>query len=158
MKINKYVAEETGVHIGDGSMNIYGKRYVYQLASGLEEVSYYHYLSELLKKSYGVETSPKVYPRLNKVVIYLVNKDVVLFKHKVLGLPLGKKRDIKIPDLSKDRIYNHKGQGNWRDRYKIKLAGYKNVERFFRKVGSSNPKHLKRFNALRQLRARRRSS
>jgi len=96
--MNKDVAEETGMHVGDGSMNIYKNVYCYTLACHhIDDKEFMdNYVIPLYHKIYTV----KIYPRLWSKGTYgfrICNKELVEFKHS-LGLPFGKKDNIFIPE------------------------------------------------------------
>ena len=97
------LAEETGIHIGDGSMNFYAS----QRGKGCYTVAGHHiddreYINKivlpLVKKVYGKTPKPRNWSQ-GTYGFRIVNNDIVNFKHTVLGLPLGKKVKLEIPEL-----------------------------------------------------------
>ena len=103
--ITPELAEETGWHIGDGSMNIYAhkdgkQRGFYQLRGHIEDdVEHYESrIKPLFKKLYDLDISLRKMPKTRVFGFQLWNCDLVKFKQK-LGLPLGKKFDIFIPEI-----------------------------------------------------------
>jgi len=102
-KMSAELAEEMGVHLGDGSMNIYDyvnkhgirrKLYPIQFTGSLEEKVYYKHLSGLIKNLYGFG-GLLVYPSKDKTIkLEIYSKAIVHFKANVLNLPLGKKTDF----------------------------------------------------------------
>ncbi len=92
------LAEETGIHIGDGFMNIYLHHntiaYVYT-CHAIDDFEFSKYVETLMKKLYNLRPS---YKRIQKNTLYLsyTKKNLILFKKKI-GLPLGIKDNIKIP-------------------------------------------------------------
>ena len=102
--ITPELAEETGWHIGDGSMNIYdhkdGKqRGFYQLRGHIED-DVEHYIKRIkliFKQLYNIDISLRIMPKTRVFGFQLWNCDLVKFKQKI-GLPLGKKFDIAIPE------------------------------------------------------------
>ncbi len=101
-EMNSDLAEEIGIHVGDGCMhsyvNNYGiKGYQYTTTSGLDEMDYVKgHLVSLIKKVYGLETLPK--PKKDgSVQLHYGCKSLVKFK-MTLGLPLGRKDNIVIPE------------------------------------------------------------
>lgn len=92
------LAEETGIHIGDGSMNIYKKHnvnsYTYS-GHAIDDLEFSEYVKNLMKSLYNLDPS---YKRIQKNTIMLsyTRKGLVQFKQK-LGLPLGNKGKIRIP-------------------------------------------------------------
>ena len=101
-KMNGCLAEEIGVHIGDGSMysyiNNFGtKGFEYSITSNSNEKEYVEgHLVPLMRKLYGLETKPK-FKNDNTLQLRYGSKSLVKFKIN-LGLPLGKKVEIKIPN------------------------------------------------------------
>lgn len=98
------LAEETGWHIGDGSMNFYQNqgrlKGIYQLRGHIVDDKD-HYLSRikpLFKELYGLDISLREMPSTRVFGFQIWNDELVKFKQK-LGLPLGKKWDISIPKI-----------------------------------------------------------
>ena len=103
-KITSELAEETGWHIGDGSMNYYknhGKiKGIYQLRGHIEDDKM-HYISRikpLFKKIYNLNISLREMPSTRVFGFQIWADELVEFKQK-LGLPIGKKLDISIPEI-----------------------------------------------------------
>ena len=100
--INSELAEETGWHIGDGSMNYYrnrGKiRGIYQLRGHIEDdrLHYIRRIKPLFKSLYNLDISLRDMPSTRVFGFQIWNNELIDFKHK-LGLPLGKKFDVSIP-------------------------------------------------------------
>ncbi|MDO8428418.1 MAG: LAGLIDADG family homing endonuclease, partial [Candidatus Diapherotrites archaeon] len=98
--ITKELAEETGIHIGDGYLG-FGKyktniAYAYSVTNGIDEEDYsLNYIAPLIYKLYGL--LPSVY-RGKDNAIYLHYKSKILFNFKKdLGLPVGPKDSVLIP-------------------------------------------------------------
>jgi hypothetical protein len=101
-KITPELAEEVGWHIGDGSMNFYKRgnklKGFYQLRGHIEEDKN-HYLTRIkpiFKKLFDIEIKIREMPSTRVIGFQIWNNELIKFKEK-LGLPLGKKTDIKIP-------------------------------------------------------------
>lgn len=100
--IDENLAEETGWHIGDGSMNYYlDKRWIrgiYQLRGHIydDRSHYEERIKPIFKKIYGIDISLREMHSTRVFGFQVWSKDLVKFKQK-LGLPIGPKRDIKIP-------------------------------------------------------------
>jgi len=101
--ITPELAEETGWHIGDGSMNYYNnkgyKRGIYQLRGHIED-DREHYISRIkpiFKLLYGIDVSLREMPSTRVFGFQIWNNELVRFKQN-LGLPLGKKFDVVIPE------------------------------------------------------------
>ena len=97
------LAEETGIHVGDGSMNIYAS----QNNSGCYTVACHHiddkeYIDKivipLINKIYGKNPKPRYWSK-GAYGFRIVSTDIVVFKHTKLGLPLGKKLKLQIPEM-----------------------------------------------------------
>lgn len=95
------LAEETGIHIGDGSMNRYfsGKKthweYTY-CCNAKEEKEYLDYVETLLKKLYSLNPKRESKKKDNTSLLRYFRKEIVIFKNSI-GLPLGRKDGITIP-------------------------------------------------------------
>ena len=96
------LAEETGWHIGDRSMNFYkqsGKlRGIYQLRGHMEDDKEHYLLriKPLFKQLYDLDISLREMPSTRVFGFQIWNDELINFKKK-LGLPLGKKWDVYIP-------------------------------------------------------------
>ena len=102
-KISEDLAEETGWHIGDGSMNYYknqGKmKGVYQLRGHIEDDKphYIERIKPIFDKIYGTNISLREMPSTRVYGFQIWNDSLVRFKQS-LGLPLGKKFELSIPE------------------------------------------------------------
>lgn len=98
--LNKDLAEETGIHIGDGSMNIYKGGAFYTVACHKDEDREYvdYFILPLIKRIYGKEPKPRFWSQ-GTYGFRISSKEIINFKHTVLGLPLGKKTNISIPKV-----------------------------------------------------------
>lgn len=104
-KMTKNLAEETGIHIGDGSISILKdkgkwKSYPGSINGDLINESVYHktYIKELMKKIYNINLCILERVNKNSIESRYKSKAIIEFKHKILKLPLGSKRNIKIPN------------------------------------------------------------
>lgn len=100
-KISEELAEETGLHIGDGSMNFYNKKGLYQLRGHItdDKMHYDTRISKLYKDLYNLDISLRKMKSTRVYGFQIWSNEMVLFKHKILKLPLGKKNTIKIPEI-----------------------------------------------------------
>lgn len=97
------LAEEVGIHVGDGSMYIYrprngGPKYIWKVSGNLREDAPYllGYVKSLELNLYAVR--PNTFRRYeNTVDLIFQSKRVLEFKSKILGLPIGRKGNITIP-------------------------------------------------------------
>lgn len=110
--INEDLAEETGIHVGDGCMNYYPRQrqnYI-KYVGDLEEMnSYGKHIINLLNKIYNpnhifISINQK---NTNCYKIVLISKDILEFKRDTLHLPLGKKSKIEVPEiiLNSDKLF-----------------------------------------------------
>jgi hypothetical protein len=102
-KITPELAEETGWHIGDGTMNFYnnaGKlKGFYQLRGHIEDDKP-HYLiriKPIFKKLYGIDISLREMPSTRVFGFQIWSNELVKFKES-LGLTCGPKLDLIIPE------------------------------------------------------------
>jgi len=102
--ITEDLAEETGWHIGDGSMNFYNNRgkskVVYQLRGHIEDdrPHYIERIKPIFDKLYRTNISLREMPSTRVYGFQIWNSELVKFKQK-LGLPLGKKFELSIPEV-----------------------------------------------------------
>jgi len=91
------LAEEIGVHIGDGTLP--NKKYYFSVRGGYDEEKYYtDYLFDLYKKLYGIKLN--LIKRYDACGFELGSKAIFEFKSKVLGLPIGEKiYRIRVPKI-----------------------------------------------------------
>ena len=202
-EISLDLAEETGLHIGDGSMNFYSGRGLFQLR-GHKEDDKKHYqrrIKELYKKLYNLELNIRKMGSTGVIGFQVWSDALVRFKHENLGLPVGKKRDLILPKFinnqelfysfvkglfdtdgclyieNKNRkpyprieikittknlileivkrlnrygihstYYEYKRkEKNWNDLHYMVIRGYKYLNKWFKCIGSNNPKHIKKF-------------
>ena len=97
--MNEELAEETGIHVGDGSMNIYNGVSCYTLACHhIDDREYIDsFVVPLFKRVYGI--LPKARNRSKGAYGFRIhNSKIVDFKNKQLCLPLGKKSLIEVPE------------------------------------------------------------
>jgi DNA-binding transcriptional regulator WhiA len=110
-RISPELTEEVGWHIGDGSMNIYKNRGklkgFYQLRGHIEDDKehYIKRIKPLFKRLFDIDVSIREMPSTRVVGFQIWNDKLIEFK-KNLGLPLGKKTNINIPQkfLSDDKL------------------------------------------------------
>ena len=103
-KIMVELAEETGWHIGDGSMNFYNnkgyQKGIYQLRGHIKEDRnhYINVIKPIFRLLYGIEISLREMPSTRVYGFQIWSNKLVSFKSR-LGLPLGKKFNISIPKI-----------------------------------------------------------
>jgi hypothetical protein len=102
--ITSELAEETGWHIGDGSMNFYNQdgklKGIYQLRGHIEDDKphYIERIKPIFKLLYNLDISLREMPSTRVFGFQIWNDELVKFKEK-LGLPLGKKIKVTIPSV-----------------------------------------------------------
>ncbi|MDD5133358.1 MAG: LAGLIDADG family homing endonuclease [Candidatus Nanoarchaeia archaeon] len=103
------LAEETGLHIGDGSMNFYKNgntsKGLYSLRGHMfdDKEHYNNKIIDLYKKVYDLKIKPKEMPSTKVFGFQIWDDSLIEFKNKILKLPLGKKFDICIPSCFLNR-------------------------------------------------------
>ena len=101
-QISEELAEETGLHIGDGSMNFYRQKEklkgIYSLRGHLidDKKHYDTRIKELYFKLYNLKISLREMKNSGVYGFQIWSDALVNFKNKILNLPLGKKLDVKI--------------------------------------------------------------
>lgn len=102
--ISEDLAEETGWHIGDGSMNYYNNqgriKGIYQLRGHIEDDKphYIERIKPIFKKLYGIDISLRDMPSTRVFGFQIWSDELVRFKQK-LGLGIGPKINITIPSI-----------------------------------------------------------
>lgn len=103
-KISVELAEETGWHIGDGSMNFYKNhskdRGFYQLRGHVQndKEHYFKRVKPVFEKLFDTEIKIREMPSTRVVGFQIWNNELIQFKNR-LGLPLGKKFEVEIPKI-----------------------------------------------------------
>lgn len=109
-RITPDLAEEIGLHIGDGSMNIYSNKGLFQLRGHIKDDKehYQTRIKELYKKLYNLDVSIREMKSTGVIGFQIWSDAIVNFKNKILGLPLGKKSNIEIPKIinNKELFYS----------------------------------------------------
>lgn len=107
VELDENLAYEVGVHIGDGNLYRYMSRIYRTTYAGnaVNESCYYRQvLCPLLQSIYDATPRLYVQKRRRCVILVLNSKEVFHFKSKELGLPVGKKTNIAIPQqIREDR-------------------------------------------------------
>ena len=102
-KLNKSLAYLIGIHLGDGTMNLYRKYDYYISYSGHlkdEYVFYTKHLKELFKNLFNKNL--RIYRDLRKnkssVRLSTQSKAIFMFLNKIIGIPAGPKTNTSIPN------------------------------------------------------------
>ncbi|MEK6907533.1 MAG: LAGLIDADG family homing endonuclease [Nanoarchaeota archaeon] len=104
-KPSEELAEETGLHIGDGTMNFYKNgnknRGSYALRGHIidDKEHYNKIIKSLYYQIYGLNISLRDMPKDGVYGFQKWSDSLVTFKHNILGLTLGKKLNISIPKI-----------------------------------------------------------
>jgi len=79
--MDEKIAEETGIHVGDGSMNIYSGVYYYTLACHhIDDKEFMdQYVISLYEKLYGVILHPRNWSKVT-YGFRIHNKEIIEFK------------------------------------------------------------------------------
>lgn len=103
-EMNCQLAEETGIHIGDGNLYASKNKYPYQnfaysIAGDLTNDYLYHhdYIQRLMKKLYNLDSHFLERESKNCLESRYKSKVLFEFKSKILKLPIGTKKEITIP-------------------------------------------------------------
>ncbi len=96
-KMTAELAEEIGIHIGDGSLNVYKGNFLYSLRGHLkdDEKYYTEFIRILYRNLYGIDISIRKWPDV--IGFQLSSCAIGQFKRDILGLPLGSKVNVAIP-------------------------------------------------------------
>src|SRR3989344_2508330 len=138
-KITPELAEETGLHIGDGTMNFYknGNRIKgsYALRGHIidDKQHYDKKIKVLYKNLFDLNVSLRDIPSTGVYGFQKWSDDIINFKNKVLKLPLGKKLNIEIPGGNRHRVY------------KISVRGNEMLDKWMKEIDPHNPKHWKKY-------------
>ena len=91
------LAYESGVHLGDGSLD----EYRYRISGDrTKEIEYYEeVLAPLVENLFGIK--PTIAFENNSVYLSAYSRELVLFKGQVLGFPIGRKAGLSIPQVLK---------------------------------------------------------
>lgn len=102
-RMNCKLAEEIGIHIGDGSMNIYCGRHLYSLRGHrIDDREYYQqHIKSLYQRLYNIKVHNRYWPEV--IGFQRSSRALLTFKHNVLKFPLGRKNGITIPSIILDR-------------------------------------------------------
>ncbi|MGV8150534.1 MAG: LAGLIDADG family homing endonuclease [Candidatus Woesearchaeota archaeon] len=100
-KMTEDLAEETGLHLGDGSMNFYNGKGLYQLRGHFEDDKPHYILiiKPLYKRLFNIDVSLRDMPSTRVFGFQLWSDELINFKKNILGLPLGPKRDFLVPSI-----------------------------------------------------------
>lgn len=101
---SQLLAYETGVHIGDGSLQIIDKKTHSIRYFGHSDDDWLYFsrvLPEIIKRLYNKDVKPLKRKNTKKCVLSICSKKIALFK-KSIGLPVGNKIILKdLPDFIK---------------------------------------------------------
>lgn len=202
-KMSPELAEEIGLHAGDGSMNFYSGKGLFQLRGHIKDdrEHYEKKIKELYKTLYNLDVNIREMKSTGVIGFQIWSDAIVNFKHRVFELPLGKKYNLAVPDkinsnllfcsflrglfdtdgtvyienkrgkpyprveikttskpmfiqitefLKRENIHAtyyryERKQKNWNDLYSIMVRGDLPVTNWIEKIGSNNPKHIRKF-------------
>jgi len=100
------LAEEVGLHLGDGSMNFYKNRGFYQLRGHItdDKEHYNSRIKFLYKKLYNLDIHIRDMKSTGVIGFQIWSDAIINFKNKIIGLPLGKKDKIMMPDVIHTKV------------------------------------------------------
>jgi len=98
-RLNVSLAEEIGIHIGDGSMGIYGNTSLYSLRGHLHKDREFYdlFLKNLYERIFNIDVNLREWSDVYG--FQYGSKAIINFKQNVLCLPLGPKKSISIPAI-----------------------------------------------------------
>ncbi|HIH25548.1 hypothetical protein J4476_06000 [Candidatus Woesearchaeota archaeon] len=95
--MNSLLAEEIGIHIGDGFLSLEKSDFRVK-GHKIDERDYYNnHIKDLYKKLYNINVNLKDYEDTYGFELY--SKAIKSFKTKVLGIKAGKKDNITVPQI-----------------------------------------------------------
>ncbi len=97
-KLTPKLAEEIGMHYGDGFLS--NEKFEYRLKGNKNERAYYDcFIKKLYKNLFGLDLNMKEYETTYGFELY--SKAFWLFKTQILKIPAGRKDNIKFPEIIK---------------------------------------------------------
>ncbi len=103
-KLTNELAEDIGIHVGDGSLYKYNSgnlHYGFLYSGNVKEKEYIEHIIKLKKKLYDLSKIRK-YMYGNELRFTFHSLALATFYSRVLGLPIGKKRFIDVPKIIKE--------------------------------------------------------
>lgn len=96
--LTKELAEDIGIHIGDGCLTISGKDHAIVCTGHTIDDNIYlkHFVAPLKYYLYGIEPSRKIYG--NEYNLVVRSKTLARYYSEVLKMPIGSKENIEIPN------------------------------------------------------------
>jgi hypothetical protein len=115
-EIDEKLAEEIGIHIGDGNLYINthkdgSKSYKYTISGNLTNEYNYHveHINKLMNDLYNLRGIFSIRKDRNSIDSIYKSKAIVEFKNKILNLSIGPKVNIKIPKgIFKEKEFERK--------------------------------------------------
>ena len=102
LKLTEELAEDIGLHVGDGSLYSHGKEtYEFSYSGNIAEKEYMHYIIKLKKKLYNINKIRK-YVYGNEFRVTFNSLAIATFYSNIIGLPIGKKNEIDVPGIIKN--------------------------------------------------------
>lgn len=101
--LTEELAEDIGIHIGDGSLYRHGEDgpYEFSYSGNIAEKEYMHHIIKLKRKLYNASKIRK-YVYGNEFRVNFNSLAMATFYSNIIGLPIGKKKDIDVPDMVKN--------------------------------------------------------
>tara|TARA_Y100000310_G_C20640224_1_gene793495 strand:- start:1122 stop:1895 length:774 start_codon:yes stop_codon:yes gene_type:complete len=103
MDINSDFAEFFGIMLGDGCLSVFQNqgrtRYIIRIdGNSKTDLSFFVHIQELIFKITGRKTKIRKRKDCNGIFISMHNKKLVIKLNKDFGFPIGKKKDMRIPE------------------------------------------------------------
>ncbi|MCX6777065.1 MAG: hypothetical protein NTY73_03815 [Candidatus Micrarchaeota archaeon] len=97
--MSEKLAEEIGLHIGDGSMGLYQSGGIYSLRGNkISDRTFYEgYIKNLYKQVYKIDVVLREWDDV--IGFQICSKPLVKYKHECFRLPMGPKGNIGIPKV-----------------------------------------------------------
>jgi len=102
-ELTEELAEDIGLHTGDGTLYYHKDTKVYEFShsGNIAEKDYMHYVIQLKRNLYNISKIRKC-TYGNEFRFSFNSLALATFYSKVIGLPVGKKKDIDVPEVIKN--------------------------------------------------------
>ncbi|PIZ52276.1 hypothetical protein COY27_00745 [Candidatus Woesearchaeota archaeon CG_4_10_14_0_2_um_filter_33_13] len=209
-EITPLLAEEIGLHLGDGSMNYYKNKGLYQLRGHIndDKEHYQTRIKLIYEELFNLKINLREMPSSGVYGFQVWNTTLVDYKNKVLSLPLGKKLNFMVPkdiernkslsehflrgyfdtegclylERKNNKLYprvefstiseqffaqlkriltnlnfrfcsstENRAKNGWENLYRLRINGITMTNRWFNEIRPKNPKHINKFNIIRNL-------
>lgn len=103
IELTEELAEDIGIHVGDGCLYRHGENgtYEFSYSGNIAEKDYMHHIIKLKKKLYNTSKIRK-YTYGNEFRVNFNSLAMATFYSTIIGLPIGKKKNIDVPNVIKN--------------------------------------------------------